>query len=192
VLNNALRQLAQWRRHGAGNLGMSVNVSARQLRGDGIVREVERALKKFGVPAAQLEIELTETALMENPYHAQKIIAALKSLGVRIAIDDFGTGYSTLKYLADFAPDTLKIDRTFTSKLVSDPATQTIVEGIIGLSRKLGIKVVAEGVEEQQQLDILRGVQCDFVQGFFLCRPQPPDELERALNVEDYGHAIGS
>jgi EAL domain-containing protein (putative c-di-GMP-specific phosphodiesterase class I) len=66
------------------------------------------------------------------------------------------------------------------------------VEGIIGLSRKLGIKVVAEGVEEQQQLDILRGVQCDFVQGFFLCRPQPPDELERALNVEDYGHAIGS
>jgi EAL domain-containing protein (putative c-di-GMP-specific phosphodiesterase class I) len=90
VLNNALRQLAQWRRHGAGNLGMSVNVSARQLRGDGIVREVERALKKFGVPAAQLEIELTETALMENPYHAQKIIAALKSLGVRIAIDDFG------------------------------------------------------------------------------------------------------
>ena len=191
VLNSALSQLAQWRRHGAGNLGMSVNVSARQLRGDGIVWEVERALKKFGVPATQLEIELTETALMENPYHAQKIIAALKSLGVRIAIDDFGTGYSTLKYLADFAPDTLKIDRSFTSKLVSDPATQTIVEGIIGLSRKLGIKVVAEGVEEQQQLDILRGVKCDFVQGFLLCRPQPPGELEQALNVQAYGHAIG-
>jgi diguanylate cyclase (GGDEF)-like protein/PAS domain S-box-containing protein len=178
VLNNALGQLAEWRRHGASELGMSVNVSARQLRGDAIVWEVDRALKKYGVPAARLEIELTETALMENPYHAQKIIAELKALGVRIAIDDFGTGYSTLKYLADFAPDTLKIDRSFTSKLVSDSATQTIVEGIIDLSRRLGIKVVAEGVEEQQQLDILRGVKCDFVQGFFLCRPQPPQNLE--------------
>ncbi|RFU45112.1 EAL domain-containing protein [Paraburkholderia sp. DHOC27] len=180
VLNSALGQLAEWRRHGASELGMSVNVSARQLRGDGIVWAVEQALKKYGVPAARLEIELTETALMENPYHAQKIIAALKALGVRIAIDDFGTGYSTLKYLADFAPDTLKIDRAFTSKLVSDSATQTIVEGIIDLSRRLGIKVVAEGVEEQQQLDILRGVKCDFVQGFFLCRPQPPQDLEPA------------
>jgi diguanylate cyclase (GGDEF)-like protein/PAS domain S-box-containing protein len=178
VLNSALGQLAEWRRHGANDLGMSVNVSARQLRGDAIVWEVDRALKKYGVPAARLEIELTETALMENPYHAQKVIAALKALGVRIAIDDFGTGYSTLKYLADFAPDTLKIDRSFTSKLISDAATQTIVEGIIGLSRKLGIKVVAEGVEEQQQLDILRGAKCDFVQGFFLCRPQPPQKLE--------------
>ncbi|HEY1999894.1 putative bifunctional diguanylate cyclase/phosphodiesterase [Paraburkholderia sp.] len=183
VLNSALGQLAEWRRNGACNLGMSVNVSARQLRDDAIVREVERALNKFGVPPAKLEIELTETALMENPYHAQKIIAALKSLGVRIAIDDFGTGYSTLKYLADFAPDTLKIDRAFTSKLVSDSATQTIVEGIIGLSRKLGIKVVAEGVEEQQQLDILRDVHCDFVQGFFLCRPQAPDKLSHALTL---------
>ncbi|WP_260859012.1 putative bifunctional diguanylate cyclase/phosphodiesterase [Paraburkholderia sp. BCC1885] len=192
VLNSALSQLAQWRGLGAANLGMSVNVSARQLRGDGIVWEVERALLKFGVPPAQLEIELTETALMENPYHAQKIIAALKALGVRIAIDDFGTGYSTLKYLADFAPDTLKIDRSFTSKLVSDPATQTIVEGIVDLSRKLGIKVVAEGVEEQQQLDILRDVQCDFVQGFFLCRPQPPAELERMLHVGADNQTIGA
>jgi diguanylate cyclase (GGDEF)-like protein/PAS domain S-box-containing protein len=178
VLNTALGQLAEWRRHGASELGMSVNVSARQLRGDAIVWEVDRALKKYGVPAARLEIELTETALMENPYHAQKIIAALKALGVRIAIDDFGTGYSTLKYLADFAPDTLKIDRSFTSKLITDSATQTIVEGIIDLSRKLGIKVIAEGVEELQQLDILRSVKCDFVQGFFLCRPQPPQHLE--------------
>jgi diguanylate cyclase (GGDEF)-like protein/PAS domain S-box-containing protein len=192
VLNSALGQLAEWRRNGARNLGMSVNVSARQLRDDGIVWEVERALKKFGVPPAKLEIELTETALMENPYHAQKIIAALKSLGVRIAIDDFGTGYSTLKYLADFAPDTLKIDRSFTSKLVSDPATQTIVEGIIDLSRKLGIKVVAEGVEEQQQLEILRGVKCDLVQGFFLSRPQPPASLEQALPVRHEPDAAGA
>ena len=192
VLNSALGQLAEWRRHGAYHLGMSVNVSARQLRGDAIVWQVDRALKRFGVPPAKLEIELTETALMENAYHAQRIIAALKSLGVRIAIADFGTGYSTLKYLADFAPDTLKIDRSFTSKLVSDTTTQTIVEGVIDLSRKLGIKVVAEGVEEQRQLDILRDVHCDFVQGFFLSRPQPPENLEQAVVFRGVSDTVGA
>ena len=171
---------------------MSVNVSARQLRGDAIVWQVDRALKRFGVPPAKLEIELTETALMENAYHAQRIIAALKSLGVRIAIADFGTGYSTLKYLADFAPDTLKIDRSFTSKLVSDTTTQTIVEGVIDLSRKLGIKVVAEGVEEQRQLDILRDVHCDFVQGFFLSRPQLPENLEQAVVFRGVSDTVGA
>jgi EAL domain-containing protein (putative c-di-GMP-specific phosphodiesterase class I) len=145
------------------------------------VREVERALKQYGVPPDQLEIELTETALMQNPSEAQKTINALKRLGVRIAIDDFGTGYSSLMYLADFAPETLKIDRHFTSKIAHDAATQTIVEGIIGLSRKLGIKVVAEGVEEQEQLDILRQVQCDYVQGYLLSRPQPPEALTDAI-----------
>jgi diguanylate cyclase (GGDEF)-like protein/PAS domain S-box-containing protein len=189
VLNSALAQLAEWRRGGALQLGISVNVSARQLRGDSIVREVERALAAFGVPAARLEIELTETALMENPSHAQKVIAALKALGVRIAIDDFGTGHSTLKYLADFAPDTLKIDRSFTAKLTTDKATQTIVEGVIDLARRLGIEVVAEGVEKACELDILRGVKCDFVQGFFLCRPQPPAMLQHALGERVPGYA---
>ncbi|MGA7812730.1 putative bifunctional diguanylate cyclase/phosphodiesterase, partial [Caballeronia sp.] len=129
VLNSALSQLAEWRRSGASNLGMSVNVSARQLRGDAIVQQVHRALKKYRIPPDKLEIELTETALMENPSEAQKAISALKALGVRIAIDDFGTGYSSLKYLADFAPHTLKIDQSFTAKLAHDAATKTIVEG---------------------------------------------------------------
>ena len=118
---------------------------------------------------------------MQNPTEAQKTIIALKKLGVKIAIDDFGTGYSSLKYLADFGPQTLKIDRHFTSKIAHDAATTTIVEGIIGLSRKLGIKVVAEGVEEEAQLDILRQVQCDYVQGYLLCRPRAPEALEEAI-----------
>jgi diguanylate cyclase (GGDEF)-like protein/PAS domain S-box-containing protein len=183
VLDSALNQLAAWRRAGATDLCMSVNVSARQLADDVIVREVERALKQYGIPPHQLAIELTETALMQNPSEAQKTINALKRLGVRIAIDDFGTGYSSLMYLADFAPETLKIDRHFTSKIGHDAATQTIVEGIIGLSRKLGIKVVAEGVEEQEQLDILRQVQCDYVQGYLLSRPQPPEALTDAISA---------
>jgi diguanylate cyclase (GGDEF)-like protein/PAS domain S-box-containing protein len=183
VLNGALSQLATWRRGGANNLGMSVNVSARQLRDEAIVEEVDRALKKYGIPPEKLEIELTETGLMEDPFRAQKTIAALTSLGVRIAIDDFGTGYSSLKYLADFAPHTLKIDQSFTAKLAHDAATRIIVEGIIGLSHKLGIVVIAEGVEQQEQLNILREVKCDYVQGFFLGRPETPECFSASLNL---------
>ena len=177
VLDHALRQLAAWRQAGATNLGVSVNVSARQLGSERIVREVDRALKQYGIPPGKLEIELTETALMKNPKQAQKSIIELKRLGVRIAIDDFGTGYSSLMYLADFEPHTLKIDRHFTSKIEHDPTTQTIVEGIIGLARKLGITVIAEGVEETAQLDILRQVNCDYVQGYLLSQPQAPEGL---------------
>jgi diguanylate cyclase (GGDEF)-like protein/PAS domain S-box-containing protein len=177
VLDHALRQLAAWRQAGATNLGVSVNVSARQLGSERIVREVDRALKQYGIPPGKLEIELTETALMKNPRQAQKSIIELKRLGVRIAIDDFGTGYSSLMYLADFEPHTLKIDRHFTSKIEHDPTTQTIVEGIIGLARKLGITVIAEGVEETAQLDILRQVNCDYVQGYLLSQPQAPEGL---------------
>jgi diguanylate cyclase (GGDEF)-like protein/PAS domain S-box-containing protein len=177
VLDNALRQLAAWRDAGATNLGVSVNVSARQLGSEQIVRDVDRALKQYGIPPGKLEIELTETALMKNPKQAQKSIVELKRLGVRIAIDDFGTGYSSLMYLADFEPHTLKIDRHFTSKIDHDPTTQAIVEGIIGLAHKLGIKVIAEGVEETTQLDILRRVNCDYVQGYLLSKPQAPEGL---------------
>ena len=138
---------------------------------------MDRALKQYGIPPGKLEIELTETALMKNPKQAQKSIVELKRLGVRIAIDDFGTGYSSLMYLADFEPHTLKIDQHFTSKIEHDPTTQTIVEGVIGLAHKLGIQVIAEGVEEAAQLEILRRVNCDYVQGFLLSRPQPPEGL---------------
>jgi len=177
VLDHALRQLAAWRAAGAMSLGVSVNVSARQLGSEQIVRDVDRALKQHGIPPSKLEIELTETALMKNPALAQKSIVELKRLGVRIAIDDFGTGYSSLMYLADFAPHTLKIDRHFTSKMEHDPTTQTIVEGIIALARKLGITVIAEGVEETGQLEFLRRVDCDYVQGYLLSKPQPPEGL---------------
>ncbi|AUT63559.1 putative bifunctional diguanylate cyclase/phosphodiesterase [Paraburkholderia terrae] len=177
VLDNALRQLAAWRQAGSMNLGVSVNVSARQLGSEQIVYEVDRALKQFGIPPGKLEIELTETALMKNPKQAQKSIVELKRLGVRIAIDDFGTGYSSLMYLADFEPHTLKIDRHFTSKIEHDPTTQTIVEGVIDLAHKLGIEVIAEGVEEAAQLEILRQVNCDYVQGYLLSMPQAPEGL---------------
>jgi EAL domain-containing protein (putative c-di-GMP-specific phosphodiesterase class I) len=123
------------------------------------------------LPPRCLEIELTESALMENPALAQETLMSLKRLGVRIAIDDFGTGYSSLRYLADFSPDTVKIDRFFTARLGHDEATASIVRGIIQMSHELGMKVTAEGVETKEQLHILRDASCDYVQGFFLTKP---------------------
>lgn len=178
VMDRALAQLAEWRSRGADGLCMSVNVSARQLRCDAIVTVVDRALRKHGLPARCLEIELTESALMENPALAQQTLTGLKRLGVRVAIDDFGTGYSSLRYLADFAPDTVKIDRSFTAKLARDAATRTIVRGIVEMSHELGIRVTAEGVEEEEQLDILREAKCDYVQGYHLSRPVAPQALD--------------
>jgi EAL domain-containing protein (putative c-di-GMP-specific phosphodiesterase class I) len=176
-MDEALRQLAQWRRSGAHALGVSVNVSARQLRDAAIVEVVNTALRRHGLPASSLQLELTESALMENPELAQRTLRALKELGVRIAIDDFGTGYSSLRYLADFSPDTLKIDRSFIARLESDFAIHKIVRGIIHLSHALGVTATAEGVEYPPQLRILRDAQCDFVQGYLLSKPVAPEQV---------------
>jgi EAL domain-containing protein (putative c-di-GMP-specific phosphodiesterase class I) len=156
---------------------MSVNVSARQLRDDSLVAIVDEALRKHQVPPRCLEIELTESALMENPSLAQATLLALKRLGVRIAIDDFGTGYSSLRYLADFSPDIVKIDRSFTARLERDAAAASIVRGIIQMSHELGIKVTAEGVETDRQLHALRDAGCDYVQGYFLTKPMNAENL---------------
>ncbi|MDR5769331.1 MULTISPECIES: bifunctional diguanylate cyclase/phosphodiesterase [unclassified Caballeronia] len=177
VMDDALRQLALWRQAGARALGVSVNVSARQLRDATIVDVVDEALRRHALPASTLQLELTESALMDDPSLAQRTLGALKKLGVRIAIDDFGTGYSSLRYLADFAPDCVKIDRSFITRMESDQATRSIVCGIIQMCHTLGLSVTAEGVEETAQLELLRHAQCDFVQGFLLSRPVAPDDV---------------
>jgi diguanylate cyclase (GGDEF)-like protein/PAS domain S-box-containing protein len=177
VMDAALAQLAVWRTAGRMDLCMSVNVSARQLRDDTIVAVVDQALRKHQLPPRCLEIELTESGLMEDPSLAQETLMALKRLGVRIAIDDFGTGYSSLRYLADFSPDTVKIDRSFTAGLGRDAAIASIIRGIIQMSHELGIKVTAEGVETEKQLHTLRDANCDYVQGYFLTKPTNAENL---------------
>lgn len=177
VVDAALEQLAVWRAAGRSSLCMSVNVSARQLRDSAIVAVVDQGLRKHRLPPRCLEIELTESALMENPALAQETLMSLKRLGVRIAIDDFGAGYSSLRYLSDFSPDTVKIDRFFTARLGQDEATASIVRGIIQMSHELGMKVTAEGVETEEQLHILRDASCDYVQGFFLTKPMSAESF---------------
>jgi diguanylate cyclase (GGDEF)-like protein/PAS domain S-box-containing protein len=192
VMDAALAQLAIWRATGRKGLCMSVNVSARQLRDDTIVAIVDQALRKHRLPPRCLEIELTESALMENPSLAQETLIALKRLGVRIAIDDFGTGYSSLRYLADFSPDTVKIDRSFTGQLGRDAATASIVRGIIKMSHELGMKVTAEGVETKKQLQTLRDANCDYVQGYFLTKPTNAESLVAACHSVVMRHGQSS
>jgi diguanylate cyclase (GGDEF)-like protein/PAS domain S-box-containing protein len=185
VVDAALAQLAAWRAAGKKGLCMSVNVSARQLRDNTIVTVIDSALRKHRLPPHCLEIELTESALMENPALAQETLMALKRLGVRIAIDDFGTGYSSLRYLTDFSPDTVKIDRSFTERLGRDAATASIVRGIIQMSHELGMKVTAEGVETNAQLHTLRDASCDYVQGYFLTKPTSAANLMNVCRIRD-------
>ncbi|SAL02880.1 putative bifunctional diguanylate cyclase/phosphodiesterase [Caballeronia ptereochthonis] len=177
VIDRALGQLARWRQAGATALGVSINVSARQLVSCDIVEVVNEALRRHGVPHSSLQIEITESALMENPTLAQETLSALRQLGVRVAIDDFGTGHSSLRYLADFAPHALKLDRSFIARMPSDDSIRMIVRGMIDISHGLGVRVIAEGVEHAAQLDMLIDAHCDLIQGYHLSRPLPAEQI---------------
>jgi len=158
-------------------LNVSVNVSVVQFRGGELVATVASALKATDLPAHRLELEITESVLIENTEKALDILARLKDLGVRLSMDDFGTGYSSLGYLRTFPFDALKIDRRFVGDLDHSKGALAIVQAILGLGRALGLQVVAEGVETQSQLEHLKADCCDEVQGFYLGRPMTEEAL---------------
>ena len=176
VLQEACRQLGKWLKLGVPPLRMSVNISARQLRNADLVQTVAEALSEAGVPPPLLELEITESAVMENPEEAIKVLQALKRMGVTLAIDDFGTGYSSLAYLKLFPIDQLKIDRSFVRDIERDPDDAAIAISTIALAHSLGLKVVAEGVETRAQLEMLQQNGCDEVQGYLFSRPLPANE----------------
>ncbi|MGV7211537.1 putative bifunctional diguanylate cyclase/phosphodiesterase [Oxalobacteraceae bacterium A2-2] len=173
VLHRACRDLAAWDCAGGPRLGVAVNMSARQLREPGFIDDVTRALDQNGIEPGRLELELTESLLMEEVDSAIAFMQAVRALGVRLAIDDFGTGYSSLAYLQNFPINQLKVDRSFVRLLPQRGAT--VIQAILALARGFGLTVVAEGVEEQRQLDWLRQAGCDVAQGFLLGAPMPPE-----------------
>ena len=174
VLREACRQMQVWRNEGLPNLLMAVNVSARQLRQRDFVESVESALRDSGLQAHLLELEITESVLMENPEEAIVILDKLRHMGVSLAIDDFGTGYSSLAYLKLLPIHHLKIDRSFVRDLEQDLNDRAIAFGTIALAHSLGLKVIAEGVETEDQLELLRANGCDTVQGYLFSHPLPP------------------
>jgi EAL domain-containing protein (putative c-di-GMP-specific phosphodiesterase class I) len=170
VLEEACRQGAMWRQAGH-TIGMAVNVSGRQLDTDQLVADIEEALSNSDLDPEALTIEITETTLMRNVEDTARRLAAIKELGVRIAIDDFGTGYSSLAHLQRFPVDALKIDRSFILGLKDNQEGETLIRTLVQLGKALSIETFAEGIEQQQELSLLREQDCDSGQGYLFARP---------------------
>ena len=160
---------------------VAINLSARNLQDTRCFTTLKNALASHQVPASEVEVELTETALMTDPKNAQKVLSQFNDAGISVYIDDFGTGYSSLGYLRELPLQALKIDRSFVHDMHSNEASVAIIRSTIALAHNLHLKVVAEGVEDKATLNLLRGMGCDQVQGFDICPPQPLNTLIRWL-----------
>ncbi|WP_374195839.1 aminotransferase class I/II-fold pyridoxal phosphate-dependent enzyme [Streptomyces sp. ISL-24] len=171
---------------------VSVNVSARQFRDSGFVDQVGQALRTPGLAPGSLQLELTETVLLRRDAQIQAVLHALKELGVHIAVDDFGTGFSSLRYLRDFPIDVLKIDKSFIDDIARDAQQVALVEGIVRIADTLGLQVIAEGIEDAAQRDILAGMGCRFGQGFLFARPLTVEQSRQVLRRDGNRFAPGS
>ena len=177
VLREACRQAMAWQRDGLPELCMAVNLSAVQFKRGSVEQSVIRALEESCLNPALLELELTESILIQNVESVLDCVKRLKLLGVKLSIDDFGTGYSSLSYLKRFDIDKLKIDQSFVRDLGADPDDAAIVLAIIQMARSLNLRTIAEGVETADMLRQLRVFGCDEAQGYYFARPMSADEL---------------
>jgi diguanylate cyclase (GGDEF)-like protein len=178
VLAEAIRQCGVWRRDGL-QLQVSVNISARDLMNRDLPEAISALLSEHAVPASMVCLEITESGFMEDPAHAQKVLERLASIGLQLSIDDYGTGYSSLSYIMQLPVSELKIDRSFVSHMIDDRDLTTIVRSTIELGHSLGLKVVAEGVEDGQGFALLRELGCDGAQGYFMSPPLPAEAFRR-------------
>jgi diguanylate cyclase (GGDEF)-like protein len=179
VLTDVCNEVANWRDNGIWDVPVSVNLSAHQLRNTDLVNLVKRILLSKSLDRKLINLELTETALLEDLTTARPILSDLDALGVGIHIDDFGTGYSSLSYLAELPVKTLKIDRSFIAKLADSESNTRVVQAIVALGKAMELEIVAEGVETSQQYAIVRRLGCDLVQGYFVAKPMPAERFQR-------------
>ncbi len=182
VLRTSCRQAAAWRAAGLGDLRVAVNLSARQFAQSDVVQVVAAALKESGLPADQLDLELTESMVMDDLERTVALLNQLKDLGVKLSVDDFGTGYSSLAYLKRFPIDMLKIDRSFVQEISHYSYDAAIPDAIIAMAHSLGIRVIAEGVQSEVQCEVLSRRMCDEIQGFLFADALPPDEVEHLIH----------
>jgi EAL domain-containing protein (putative c-di-GMP-specific phosphodiesterase class I) len=185
VLAQACAQFRAWLDEGIQLDYMAVNLSTRQFRQTNLVELVEAELKKNRMPGKFLELEITESVLLESNESVTEMLNRLKDLGIKIAIDDFGTGYSSMAYLERIPLDTLKIDQGFISNIDDNGEGGAIAETIVAMAKALKKRVVAEGVETQGQANFLRKLDCDLLQGFFLCRPMAAEKVAAFIRETD-------
>lgn len=182
VLIEACKQSVLWRDKGLTNLTISVNVSGRQFRADDFLETVKSVLADTGADASSIMIEITESLAMSDVRKAIVLLKDLRELGLEVSVDDFGTGYSSLSYLKDFPIDELKIDKAFVDGLPESKGDQAIASAIVTMSKKLGYKIVAEGVEEQRQVSYLSSIGCDLIQGYFFSKPLKSEDFLEFYN----------
>jgi predicted signal transduction protein with EAL and GGDEF domain len=181
VLRHATAQLAEWHRTlGDESLNLSVNISGRHLLHESLVANIRDAIDLSGIAPCSLTIEVTESVLLEDLACAARQLDAVRALGVRVSIDDFGTGYTSIAHLHELPIDTLKVDRSFVTRLPS-ARERTLVETLVDLAHNLDLPVVAEGVETQEQMDVLEALGCEWVQGYLISEPRPGDEIVHLL-----------
>jgi diguanylate cyclase (GGDEF)-like protein len=191
VLDQACRQAAAWAGEGR-DIGMSVNVSAFQLGRNGLLDDVRGALRHSGIEPSSLTLEVTETTIMRDMLAACERLEEIKALGVRVAIDDFGTGYASLSHLQRMPVDVLKVDRSFVAALHDGERSRELLQAILGVGRALSLAVVAEGVEDSEQLSALEAMGCAMAQGFLMGEPSPAEIVERIMDPDTRGPAVGS
>jgi EAL domain-containing protein (putative c-di-GMP-specific phosphodiesterase class I) len=183
-LRTACRQTKQWQNEGYPNLKVSVNLSGRQFAQDNLVKMVQDILHETGFDPHHLELELTESILIQHEEKIIKKLNALKDMGILISMDDFGTGYSSLSYLKKFPIGELKIDRSFIKDVTKNPDDAALVDAILSMARSLKLKTVAEGVETLEQLMFLVEHKCEVIQGYYFSRPLPPESFAALLAAE--------
>ncbi len=181
VVEESIRQYSIWRKQYGVDFVLSINISARQYRQEDFVEELIRILNKYQVSPNLVELEITESILIDDFDMVSDKLKILKDYGVKISLDDFGTGFSSLAYLKKLPIDTLKIDKSFIDTVLSDSATRVITESIINMVKALGFESIAEGVEEEQQYKYLHAIGCDTIQGYLLGRPQTPEQMEELI-----------
>jgi len=183
VLAQACRQMADWHHRfpDRADLSVSVNLSSKQFAQPDLIARIDEILFESGLPGERLTIEITESVLMENSVSAATMLRELRARGVRLCIDDFGTGYSSLSYLHNFDLHRLKLDHTFVGPIAKSPRNLEIVRAVVTLAHNLEMQVIAEGVEDVDQLALLAELGCDFGQGFLFCRPAAACDLEAIL-----------
>ncbi len=181
VIEESVRIYAGWKAKYHYPLILSLNISAIQYKQPDFVDKVVQILKKYDISPEEIELEITESILIDNFQEVTEKLAVLRNIGIKISLDDFGTGYSSLSYLKGLPIDTLKVDKSFIDTVISDENTRIITESIIYMVKKLGFETIAEGVETQEQFDYLTAIDCDNIQGYYLGRPMPPEKIEALL-----------
>ncbi len=185
VLDKVGKQLQEWKNAGYADVRVSVNIVAQQIHRGLLLSDLDEVLDTYHLDGSNLELEITESALLDNTDNVKKLLHSIKERNISIALDDFGTGYSSLAYLTEYPIDVLKIDRAFVSK-IGDQKQEAIVNAMIAMGKSMGLKLVAEGVETEEQVIYLQKQQCDFLQGFFFSRPLHPNQILQYLQTNTH------